>query len=193
VRIAVIGLGNIGATIGRKWVAAGHEVSFGSRHPDTDEPIEGARITTVGLALRGAEATLLALPAQAVHDFLTSYAELLDGQLVIDATNNLRASRANAAEQIKSVVPTARYVRAFNASGWENFADPLFDGEPADLFFSSSEDDRPAVTQLIADVGLRPAYVGADRAEVVDGALLLWFALMQTRGNRRIAFRVLEK
>jgi len=27
-------------------------------------------------------------------------------------------------------VPTARYVRAFNTLGWENFAEPVFDGVP---------------------------------------------------------------
>ena len=33
-RIGVIGSGNIGGTIGRLWVKAGHPVLFSSRHPD---------------------------------------------------------------------------------------------------------------------------------------------------------------
>jgi predicted dinucleotide-binding enzyme len=32
-RIAVIGAGNIGRTLGGKWAAAGHHVTYGVRHP----------------------------------------------------------------------------------------------------------------------------------------------------------------
>jgi hypothetical protein len=48
------------------------------------------------------------------------------------------------------------------------------------------------VEQLISDVGLRPAYLGPDKADVVDNVLPLWFTLAQLRGNRRLAFRILE-
>jgi hypothetical protein len=33
-RIATIGAGSLGGTVGRLWVQAGHEVMFSSRHPD---------------------------------------------------------------------------------------------------------------------------------------------------------------
>ena len=90
-------------------------------------------------------------------------------------------------------VPTARYARAFNPVGWENFAEPRFGDTAADLFFSADEADRPLVEALIEAVGLRPAYVGANQQDVVDGVLQLWFALAvgQHRG-RRLAFRVLD-
>ena len=32
--IAVLGAGNIGSTLGRKWVAAGHQVAFGVNDPN---------------------------------------------------------------------------------------------------------------------------------------------------------------
>ena len=35
-RIAVLGAGNIGGTLGRKWAAAGHKVSFGVTNPDSE-------------------------------------------------------------------------------------------------------------------------------------------------------------
>ena len=46
------------------------------------------------------------------------------------ATNRIGAPVANAAAQLAAAVPTARYVRAFNTLGWENFAEPVFDGVP---------------------------------------------------------------
>ena len=192
-RIGIIGTGNIGGTLGAAFGRAGHQVTLGSRHP-SGEAVPGARISDVAGALADAEVVLLALPAGALDDFLASQAGALAGRLVIDATNRIGAPVANAAAQLAEAAPTARYARAFNTLGWENFADPVFDGEPADLFFSCAQADRPVLEQLIADAGLRPAYLGEGKQDVVDGALPLWFALVQAGGgNRRLAFRVLRK
>ncbi|HEU5269610.1 MAG TPA: NAD(P)-binding domain-containing protein [Jatrophihabitans sp.] len=192
-RIGVIGTGNIGGTVGTALARAGHEVTLGSRHP-SGESVSGVRVADVAGALAGAEVVLLALPAGAVGEFLAEHAGTLAGKLVIDATNRIGAPVANAAAQLAEAAPDARYARAFNTLGWENFADPVFDGEPADLFFSCAQADHPVLEQLIADVGLRPAYLGEGKQDVVDGALPLWFALVQAGGgNRRLAFRVLRK
>lgn len=62
----------------------------------------------------------------------------------------------------------------------------------ADLFFTGSPADRETVERLISDVGLHPAYLGADQHAVVDSVVALWFTLVQARGgNRHLAFRVL--
>lgn len=193
-RIAVIGTGNIGSTLAAAWGRAGHQVVLGSRHPDDVEAPAGTTVATLGDALAGAEAVLLALPAAAVESFLATHGRALTGPLVLDATNDLRGPVANAHAAIAAAVPGLRYARAFNSLGWENFAEPDFDGEPADLLFATADtSDRAATEELITAVGLRPVYLGAGKQDAVDHALPLWFALMQERGNRRIAFRVLEK
>ena len=192
-RIGVIGTGNIGGTLGAALARAGHQVTLGSRHPQ-DEAATDARVADVAGALDGAEVVLLAVPAGALEEFLADHAGALAGKLVVDATNRIGAPVANAAAQLAAAAPAARYARAFNTLGWENFADPVFDGEPADLFFSCSQADRPVLEELITGVGLRPAYLGEGNQDVVDGALRLWFALVQAGGgNRRLAFRVLRK
>jgi 8-hydroxy-5-deazaflavin:NADPH oxidoreductase len=193
-RIAIIGTGKIGGTLGTALARAGHQVTFGSRHPDQVPPREdGTTTAPVGAALEPADAVLLAIPAAAVEDFLAEHGAALDGKLVVDATNRMGAPVANAGELIAAAAPGARYARAFNSLGWENFADPVFDGEPADLFFASAEEDRAQVEELIAGVGLRPAYLGAGQQAAVDAVLPVWFALTRARGNRRVALRVLEK
>jgi predicted dinucleotide-binding enzyme len=113
--------------------------------------------------------------------------------LVVDATNDIGAPVANAAAQISAAAPGARYARAFNSLGFESFADPVFDGERADLFFASDEADRGRLEELISAVGLRPAYLGADAQDTVDLALPLWLALVRQRGHRGVALRVVEK
>jgi predicted dinucleotide-binding enzyme len=190
-RIAVIGTGKIGGTVGRALARAGHDVTLGSRHPD-DVDAGGPKVTEVGAALAGAEVVLLALPGSAVPALLDDYAPQLDGVLVIDATNQIGAASMNASATIAAAVPGARYVRAFNSFGWENFDEPRFAGERADLFFSAPAADRALVEQLIADVGLRPAFLGEGKQDVVDSVLHLWLALVQDRGTRRLALRVLE-
>ena len=190
-RIAVIGTGNVGATLGAALARAGHDVSMGSRHPDATAPGHPP-VADIATALDGAEAVLLAIPARGVGEFLAEHAGAVDGTLLIDATNNVGGDPPNAAAAIAQAAPAARYVRAFNTLGWENFADPTFDGVAADLFFSAPESDRPVVEQLISDVGLRPAYLGPDKQDLVDSLLPLWFTLAQLRGQRHLAFRVLQ-
>src|SRR6266700_4191576 len=71
--------------------------------------------------------------------------------------------------------------RAFNTYGWENFADPLYQGVPGDLFYSGpAGSSQTVVEQLISEVGLRPVRVGdADQADLVDSLLPFWFTLAQ--------------
>ena len=56
-------------------------------------------------------------------------------------------------------------------------ADPVFDGVPADMFFSAPEADRATVETVIEGVGLRPVYVGVDEEGLLDCMFRLWIAL----------------
>lgn len=126
------------------------------------------------------------------EDFLRSHD--LAGKLVIDATNNVGASVANHAAAVALHAPQARYARAFNTLGGENFADPTYDGVQADLFFSATEQDRATVESLVEAVGLRPMYLGDNQQDTVDGVLRLWFALAVGQGHgRNLAFRTLTR
>jgi predicted dinucleotide-binding enzyme len=180
-QIAVAGTGNIGGTLGRAFERAGHAVGLASRDGLAE-------------AFAGADVIVLAVPAGAVAGLVQEHAAALEGKLVVDATNNIGGpGPAHSHAAIADAVPTARYARAFNTLGWENLADPRFGGTVADFFFSSTEQDRPVLEQLVAAVGGRPVYAGEGQEDVVDGVLRLWFALAigQKRG-RHLAFRVLD-
>jgi predicted dinucleotide-binding enzyme len=187
-RIAVIGTGNIGGTLGKKWIAAGHDVVYGSRDPAGPGP-GGAPVTGAVQAVDGADAVLLAVPGPVVADLAGSLGAALDGKVVSDAASTSGAPEFNSRAAITAAAPGARYVRAFNTLGWENFAEPP---AGADLFFAAEPDARPVAEELITAVGLGPAWVGgADATGTVDGLLPLWFALVQQRGgNRKVALRV---
>jgi 8-hydroxy-5-deazaflavin:NADPH oxidoreductase len=197
--VAVIGAGNIGGTLGRAFARAGHKVTFGVRDPAATGAAavaadSGAEVATVAQALVGAEVVVLALPGNVVEPFLREHAAALESLLIVDATNRIGGpGPAHSHDSVLAAVPTARYARAFNSVGWENFAEPRFGETVADLFFSAGEEDRLLVEALISAVGLRPVYVGVGQHDVVDGVLRLWFALAVGQGRgRRLAFRVLD-
>jgi predicted dinucleotide-binding enzyme len=199
--IAVLGAGNIGATLARKWTAAGHQVTLASRNPDAAalrDLADGidARTATHADAVRDAEVVLVALPGDAVAAVAAALGEALDGKVVIDATNNLGVAEMNSIATIIGRAPAAVPVRAFNSLGWENLAEPDFHGTPADLLWCGAEGNAVAlVERLIADVGLRPVRVGGlDQLRTVDMLASLWFALALGQGRgRHLAFKVLSR
>jgi predicted dinucleotide-binding enzyme len=191
-KVAVVGTGFIGGVLGGALARAGHEVVFGSRHPDDDKVAAdtSARVAAVGDAIEDVDVIVLALPAGAVEELVAHHGDALSGQLVVDATNQMGAPVANSRAALPGSV---RYARAFNTLGGENMADPVFQGERADMFFSAPGADRATIESVIEAVGLRPVFVGEDQEAVVDGVLRLWVALAMRQGRgRRLAFRLLE-
>ena len=191
--IAVVGTGFIGGILGDALARAGHTVRFGSRHPGDDTVADGtpADVVPVAEALAGADVVVLAVPGPAVPDLVAEHGDLLAGALVIDASNRMGSSVANARADLPTDV---RYARAFNTLGGENFADPQFADGPADLFFSAPEDDRTTVEAVIEGVGLVPVYVGADQEELIDALFRLWIALAIGQGRgRRLALRLIDR
>ena len=192
--IAVLGAGNIGGTLGPKWVAAGHQVVFGvsdanGQHAQTLRSKLGnkAVIGTVEDALgRNPELVVLALPGAVVDMIIATYAQQLNGRIMIDAANRMGSATMNSFATLREHVPNALPFRAFNTYGWINFEHPQFAQGTVSLFFCGPDGDaRSKVEQLIADVGLEPVYVGGvEQAGVVDGVTQLWFALAigQKRG-----------
>ncbi|MGH2501662.1 MAG: NADPH-dependent F420 reductase [Ktedonobacterales bacterium] len=211
--IAVLGAGNIGGTLGRKWVAAGHQVTFGVLDPTAPRAQalradlgQDATIGSVAEALAGSAVVVLAVPGRVVDDLIRTHAGQLDGKIIVDASNRMDGGPMNSVAALSVAAPTAHVYRAFNSLGWENFADPLFNGVQADLFYAGPEDSsagdsegdpeggaRATVERLIADVGLHPVYVGgSEQVGVVDGVASLWFALaLGQRQGRRLAFKTL--
>jgi 8-hydroxy-5-deazaflavin:NADPH oxidoreductase len=184
-RVAVIGSGNVGQTLGEAWRRSGHDVVYGSRSPDPP------RSVAIADAIAGGDVVLLALPGAAVPPLLAEHAAALDGRVVIDATNDTRGERLSHPDAYGKFAPGARFVRAFNTLGFEMLANPSIGGDVAALFWCGPED--AGVERLIADVGLRPVRVGdIDAIDVVDGVARLWLTLVFRQGYpRRLGFRLL--
>jgi predicted dinucleotide-binding enzyme len=203
-RIAVLGAGNIGGNLGKKWAAAGHTVAFGVTDPD-GQRAQGVRaalgtaasIGSAADALAAGDVVLMAVPGVAMDETIAANAGQLDGKTIIDAANRIGGGGPmNSFATFRARTPNARVFRAFNTYGWENSADPTFGGVQADMFYCGPEgESRAVVERLIADAGLRPMRVGdADQVDVVDSVARLWFALANgQRMGRHLAFKVLTR
>jgi predicted dinucleotide-binding enzyme len=214
--IAILGAGDVGSTLGRKWASAGHTIAFGVKNPASEkaqslreELGEHILIGSPTEALAESAIALLAVPGAAVEEIIATHAQLLDHKIIIDATNQITKGKSEATKQwqgqgvlnslrtLQTHAPNAQVYRAFNTYGWEAFAEPIYNGIQADLFYCGPEGSAlTVVEQLIAEIGLRPMRLGdLDQIEMVDTILQLWatLALFQNKGRNNIAFKVLNR
>ena len=200
--IAIIGQGNVGSTLARKWASAGHALLLGTRDTTGQRPRAlaaelgaAAKVAAVADAVRDAKVVVFAIPGAGMATTVPALAAGLEGKIVVDATNNVGAQPAHSVDLIAGAAPSAQVFRAFSTLGWENFADPVIGGVQADLFYAGPEGAADAVVAaLIADVGLRPVRVG-DRAQLdlLENLTSLWFTFVFQQGrSRHLAFKLIS-
>ncbi len=200
-QITILGAGKVGSALAHAWLRAGHTMRFGVRAVDSPEIQallgelgSAASVATVAEAIAFGDVVVFAIPGQAMEATIAANAAALAGKVVIDAANKVGAATMHSRESFTAHAPTAQVFRSFNTLGWENFTRPRFGDIQADLFYCGPDGQaRRQVEQLIADVGLRPVWVGGpEQTAVVDALAGLWFALAlgQQRG-RHLAFKLL--
>ena len=68
-QIGIVGTGNVGGALGRRFAEVGHSVTFGSRHPDSPDAQElarvpGARVASPKEAAQSSDAALTTASAE---------------------------------------------------------------------------------------------------------------------------------
>jgi 8-hydroxy-5-deazaflavin:NADPH oxidoreductase len=72
-KIAILGAGNVGGTLGKRFAECGHEIYFGVPNPEKYEAKSlPGRIGTVSQAAKEAEIILLAIPYNAVTEAINN-------------------------------------------------------------------------------------------------------------------------
>ncbi|MCU0246275.1 MAG: NADPH-dependent F420 reductase [Bryobacter sp.] len=209
-KIGIIGAGNVGGTLGTRWAAAGHEVVFSSRTPDSAEMKDlvakagpKARAASVAEAAAAADVLLVATPWPATREAVES-AGSLAGKIVIDATNPLLPGLAgldpgntsSGGELVAQWAAGARVVKAFNTVGFNVMANPAFDGAQAVLFYCGDDKEAKAVVRgLATELGFDAQDAGPlKQARVLEPFALLWISLAMVHGyGREIGFQFLRR
>lgn len=209
-KIAIIGAGNVGGSLGKGWAAKGHQILFGVREPQS--PKIRSLLQSVGSngqavklqeAASSAEVVLVATPWSATQEALRM-AGNLKGKVVVDCTNPLAADLSgllldhttSAAEQIAEWVPGARVVKAFNTTGAGNMLNPQFGSEKASMFICGSEAAAKAtVARLAEDLGFDVVDAGPlASARLLEPLALLWIRLAYQQGmGTNIAMKLLRR
>jgi 8-hydroxy-5-deazaflavin:NADPH oxidoreductase len=177
-KIGIIGAGNIGANLTRRFTAVGHEVFVAnSRGPDTLKDLAaetGATPVTVEQAARSGDVVVVTIPEGRVPDLPADlFAGVPASVVVIDTGNYYPRERDGRIEPIEAGMPESRWVetqlhrpviKAFNniyASHLLKFGKPA--GTPGRFALPVAGDDAAAkavVMSLVDAIGFDPVDAG---------------------------------
>lgn len=179
-KLAVIGSGNIGRSIGTWASKAGYDVIFTSRNPEhareaASNAGNNSRADMVIKAVNEADIILLAVPYSAIKDVTSEIDSSCAGKTVIDATNPLSSDYSSltvgfstsAAEEIQKLVPEAKVVKAFNTVFAPVFASqkPERSGRKVTVFYAGNDTEaKSRVAELITKMGFDALDCGALQA-----------------------------
>lgn len=176
--VAIVGAGNMGRGLVRRLTAAGHTVLVTDHDLDRAKKVAvdaahsrhgDARAVPVDEALT-AGIVVIALWYPGTTEFALAHRDALSGTIVVDISNPLDATftqlslepTTSAAEELATVLPSSRVVKAFNTVP----APTLFAGavqeQSLDSFVASDDiDAKGYVLDLLAGSGLRGIDAGA--------------------------------
>jgi predicted dinucleotide-binding enzyme len=162
--ITVIGRGNVGGGLARRWEKTGHTVTELGR--------EGGDSSDAG-------AVLLAVPSNAIADALGKVSGL-DGKVVIDATNAFTGRTEgfeSLAHEVKSIVggPIAKSFNCNYAAVYDRIDEQRV---PPSNLYAAEDGAREVVELLIRDAGYEPVYAGGlENARMLEDHLGLMNAI----------------
>ncbi|MBO0880197.1 MAG: NAD(P)-binding domain-containing protein [Mycobacterium sp.] len=190
-KIAVIGAGQVGGTLGNAWQRRGHDISYGVPDPRGSKYASlGAAATTNAEAARAAEVVVLCTPWHGTRDALQACGDLA-GKTLIDCTNPLTSDFAaltvghttSGAEQVALWAPGARVCKAMNQIGAPMMDAPALSGAP--VMFVCGDDDgaKKSTIGLVGELGFDAVDAGElTAARLLEPFGLLWIHLALRRG-----------
>jgi predicted dinucleotide-binding enzyme len=157
-RIAILGTGPVGIALGNAFIAAGHDVVYGSRSAGK----EGlpAPVTTAADAAGSADLILTALPGTAAIPTLETVGDdVLAGKIVLDISNALTPESTLAypndsvGRLMQERFPDAKVVKSLSTMYHGVMTDPTALGATTVYVSGDNEDAKAVVKSLLTDLG----------------------------------------
>jgi len=199
-KIAFIGIGNVGSALARNLAKAGHEVTIAPRDLNSDS-VKSAQVKNPALKLKPvkeavaeAEVIFLATPFDANEKALKD-AGPLPGKIVVDCTNPIGPglthglkSEISGSEYLQNLIPDAKVVKAFTIYGFENLQDSTYPGygdlKLAMLIAGNDKGAKEVVSRLCEQLGWQPVDVGDISMSLhVEHFTLLWVKMGRVQGR----------
>lgn len=202
-KIAIIGTGNVGGALATKWSEKGHQIHLGVKNQNVFKGkhlLTNANTTAHSIreAVSMSDVVLLAIPPVAIFEILDQVQDWTN-KMLIDATNSYR----QAPEPYKTVYhcladrTKGEIVKCFNSTGFENIVNPIYNGQPIDMFMAGdSTKAKEVAIQLSLDAGFGSCldFGKSDNVELLEKFAMSWInlAILQGQG-RNIAFKVVRR
>ena len=170
-RIAIIGVGNVGSGFGRAAVHAGHDVVLSAAHPERAQSaaaeIGAAAAESNTAAVAGAQAVVLAVPGSQAPAVAAEIASsLAPGAVLIDATNplnetysDLAVEGTSGAEDVHNRAGGAPVVKAFNTVFASRYGNATENGEPLQVLLAG---DDAAAKGTVAEIASSLGFTALD-------------------------------
>ena len=212
-RVAVLGTGDVGKSLGNAFLALGHDVRMGAREANNDKATawaaraEGhASIGTFADAAAFGDIVVLATLGTAVQQVLQpDVVHACLNKLVIDTTNPLDYSRGEPrlavdptesdGEPVQRLLPSSKVVKAFNTVGNALMFRPSLPGGPPDMFICGNDDGaKERVTALLVDFGWKTIDLGGiESARYLEVMCMVWVKFGLLSKSWTHAFKLLRK
>ncbi|KAG5182405.1 glycosyl hydrolases family 18-domain-containing protein [Tribonema minus] len=208
-KVAIVGAGKVGLTLGGQLEKQGYVIKFGSRDPTSAKIQEvlkqhpQASADTIAAVTDWADVILLTTPSgskqctdEAYAAIAASFGPGVKGKVIIDATDPITDFPAKAwrwekgtsgAEVLQSFLPDATVYKAFNQVGVGLMAHgdgskiKGWSGGMLTMMYAGAPEKRDVAEQVISSIGWRPAYVGPIRyARNLEALAELWIHLHVT-------------
>jgi 8-hydroxy-5-deazaflavin:NADPH oxidoreductase len=207
-KIGIIGAGDVGGTLGKRWRQKKHEIMFGVRNlqsQNVQKLIQGDQNLKFGdirEAVAFGDVIVFAIPWTSVEETIQK-AGNLSGKILIDPTNpitpdlkGLALDTTSVTEKIAKLANTVKVVKAFNTIGAKTLNNLIFDSQRADLFICGDDSHaKRVVGQLATDIGFNVVDVGPlVNARLLEYLALLWIKLaFRQQLGPNIAFKLLRR
>ncbi len=209
-QIAIIGTGNVGAALGKRWALAGHDILFGVRDAAAQRVTSAvaaagarARAVSVGEAAQAANVVVLATPFSGAEAAISACGNLA-GKIVVDCTNPLAPNLGGltvghtdlAGEAVARWAKGAKVIKALNTTGSGNMLNPRYGNESLSMFICGDDADaKKLVTGLVAELGFEPVDAGGlTQARYLEPLAMLWISMAYRHGNGpNFGFRVVRR
>jgi 8-hydroxy-5-deazaflavin:NADPH oxidoreductase len=218
-KVGILGSGDVGRTLGKAFLAEGHDVLLGTRDTGKEAVVKwktenpGAQTGSFADAAAFGDLIVLAtLGSGAASALEMAGATNLKGKIIIDATNpivhgdNGWPAADNGAiryftdineslmERLQKQFPEVHFVKAFNSVGNGYMYKPNFPGGKPTMFICGNDADaKKTVTDILTTFGWETEDVGMmESARAVEALCILWCAPGFLRNQWTHAFKLLK-
>ncbi len=210
-KIAFIGIGNVGAPLADRLQQLGHQVVIAARDPQS-QTVKSALNRNPALLVRSpleavesSDVVFLVTPFSAIESALTPLKSSLQGKVLVDCINPVGAnlshalqSRNSSSEIIQQLLPDAHVVKAFTIYGFENFENNHYPGygdlKPAMLIAGDDAEAKTVVANLCQQLGWEPIDTGNISMSLhLEHMALLWISMAGAQRNGGFVWARLQR